>query len=727
MGRSISDAKSGAIVAPDGVSSGDPTRISLLDSLLLVARLEGKPSSATALTAGLPLEDGRLTPELLIRAANRGGLAALLVSRNLSDIPKDVLPAILLLKDGRSAVLTDIDATLGYGIFMCPETMQREQRSLAKLESDYSGNIFYLRPMQEFDARTPKIYKTTGQHWFWGVLKASTSIYRDVLIASFFINLFVLAQPLFVMNVYDRVVPNNAVETLWALAIGVVIVYLFDLGLKILRSYMVELAAKRTDVILSANLFERILSIKMRNRPVSVGAFASRLQEFDTIRNFITSSTMLTLIDLPFLLLFLCFIWYLGGWLVVVPMSVIPVAILLGYQAQVRLRPSVENVMRGSAKKNATLIETMVGIETIKTLTAESRSQRTWEQAVGYVSQWGLSSRMISNSTLLTVSFLQQLAMVGVVVWGVYLISEQELTLGGLIACVILNGRALAPLAQIASLLTTYDHAEATLKSLDEIMQMPVERELGERFLQQHQFKGNLQFKNVNFTYPQQGKSSLENISFRIKAGEKVGVIGRVGSGKSTLAKLALGLYEPDRGSILYDGFDVKQIDPVNLRASVGYVSQEVMLFYGSMRENITLGVVGADDTQIVEAAKKAGMLDYINSHPEGFEMVVGERGETLSGGQRQALGLARVFLRDPSIVLLDEPTAAMDQGSEESIKKILNQFVSDKTLILVTHKMNMLDMVDRLIILDHGRIVADGPKQKVVEALKKGAVRGVL
>ena len=726
------DKKSSQASASMGSDAHDKTarhwaKISLLDSLLLIARLEGKPSSVTALTAGLPIEEGQLTPDIFIRAANRGGLAALLVKRTLSDIPKDVLPAIILFKDGRSGVLTDIDSELGYGVLMSPKTMQREQCTLADLEDDYSGSVFYLRSMQEFDARTPKIHKDTGQHWFWGVLKASTSIYRDVLIASLFINLFVLAQPLFVMNVYDRVVPNNAIETLWALAIGVVLVYLFDLGLKILRSYMVELAAKRTDVILSSNLFERILSIKMRNRPVSVGAFASRLQEFDTIRNFITSSTILTLIDLPFLIIFLGFIWYLGGWLVLVPLSVIPVALLLGYQAQVRLRPSVENVMRGSAKKNATLVETMVGIETIKTLTAESRSQRTWEQAVGYVSQWSLSSRMISNSALLSVGFLQQLAMVGIVVGGVYMIAEQELTLGGLIACVILNGRALAPLTQIASLLTTYDHAEATLKSLDEIMELPVEREPGERFLQERQFSGDLRFKGVNFTYPQQGRPSLDNISFHIKPGERVGIIGRVGSGKSTLAKLALGLYEPDRGSVLYDGFDVKQIDPVNLRASVGYVSQDVTLFYGSMRDNIALGVTGADDAAVVAAAEKAGMLSYINSHPEGFEMVVGERGETLSGGQRQALGLARVFLRDPSIVLLDEPTASMDQGSEQAIKEMLKKFAEDKTLIVVTHKMGMLDMVDRLIILDQGRLVADGPKADVIEALKKGSVHGAL
>ncbi len=697
----------------------------LLDSLVLVARLEGLVVSKSAITAGLPLDEGQLTPDLFVRAANRSGLAATLLTRPVEDIPRDVLPAILMLEGGRSAVLTDINTELGYGVLTSPRDQVSEQLSLDAIRALYSGHVFYLRPMQQFDKRTPKIYKNTGEHWFWGVLKSSSSIYRDVLIASFFINLFVLAQPLFVMNVYDRVVPNNAIETLWALGIGVAVVYLFDLVMKILRGYMVEMAAKRTDVILSAQLFERMLNLKTRHRPVSVGAFANRLHEFDAIRNFITSSTILTLIDLPFLLLFLAFIAYLGGWLVLIPLIAIPIAVLMGYRAQVRLRPAIENVMRGAAKKNATLVESMVGVETIKTLGAESRVQRAWEQAVGYVSQWGLQSRLISNSTMMSVQALQQFAMVAIVIGGVYLIAEQELTMGGLIACVILNGRALAPLSQVASLLTTYDHAEGTLKSLDEIMALPVERAPEQRFLNREKWQGDIVFKDVTFFYPEQSSAALENVSFSITRGEKVGVIGRIGSGKSTLAKLTLALHESDRGAILMDGFDIKQLDPADLRANIGYVSQEITLFYGTLRENISLGVVGATDTEIVAAAEKAGLATFVNSHPLGLGMPIGERGDTLSGGQRQAVALARMFLRKPSVLLLDEPTASMDQASEDWIKAKLTEFAADRTLILTTHKMSMLDMVDRLIILDKGRVVADGPRERVFEALKQGKIRG--
>ncbi len=704
----------------------DPQWAPLLDSLLLVARIEGKISTATAVTAGLPLDEaGRLTTDLFIRAANRAGLAALLVERELTAIPRDVLPAVLLYGEHDSAVLVDIDAAAGYGVLMSPRTGLREQRSLDELQRQFSGHVFYLRPMQEFDARTPKIYQAPGEHWFWGVLKSSWHLYRDVLLASFFINLFVLAQPLFVMNVYDRVVPNSAIETLWALAIGVLLVYLFDLGLKVLRGYMVELAAKRSDVMLSATLFERMMGIRMQQRPVSVGSFVNRLHEFDGVRNFITSSTLLTLIDLPFLALFLVFMAYIGGWLVMVPIVAIPLALLVGYRAQKRLRPMVMNVMQGSARKSANLVESMVGIETIKALSAESRAQRIWEQAVGYVSQWGLDSRMVSSSALLAVNFLQQAAGVAIVIWGVYLIADQQLTMGGLIASVILGGRALAPMSQLAALLTSYDHAEAALKSMDEIMELPVERPAGERFLQEHAFAGEIQFQAVEFAYPNQPRAALAGTSFRIAPGEKVGIIGRVGSGKSTIAKLALGLYQPQRGSILFDGFDLKQLDPASLRRAIGYVSQDVTLFYGSVRENIALGLTGVSDPEIVAAADRAGILEHINNHPEGLSMIIGERGETLSGGQRQALGLARMFLRDPPILLLDEPTSAMDQGSELRFKQTLGAFVGDRTLILTTHKMSMLEVVDRILVMDRGRIVADGPKTEVLAALKAGQIRG--
>ena len=713
-------------VANEGLSSSSELEsYELMDCLLLAATLEGRPTSAPAVSSGLPLENGRLTPKIFNRAANRAGLASLMLERSLEDIPLEVLPAILLTTDGKALVLSGLDASLNLAFLTNPVTQEQTQADLKELQTIYSGKVFYLRPMQQFDSRTPKIHQEKGAHWFWDVLRSSSKIYRDVLLASFLINLFVLAQPLFVMNVYDRVVPNNAVETLWALAIGVLIVYVFDLALKLLRAYLVELAAKRTDVVLSAQLFEKVLNLQMSVRPSSAGAFASRIHDFDMLRNFVTSSTILTLIDLPFVIIFMIFIFYLGGWLVAVPIVIFPLAIYLGLRAQKKLRPTIENVMRGSAKKNATLIESLVGIETIKTLGAEGQVQRSWEQSVGYVSQWGLQSRLISNTALQSVQFLQQVAMVAIVVVGVYLIADQNLTLGGLIASVILNGRALAPLSQIASLLVSYDHAEGTLKSLNEVMALPVEREADKRYLHRPVLEGNIRLKQVTFSYPDQPRPAIENVDFTIKAGEKVGVIGRIGSGKSTLAKLMIRLYDVNEGAVLVDGFDVKQLDPADLRTNVGYVAQDAKLYFGTVRENITFGVQGVSDAEVVEAARKAGILELINSHPLGFEMPVGERGENLSGGQRSAISMARTFLRQPKVLLMDEPTSAMDQGTEESLCRQIKSEFADSTLFLITHKMSMLALVDRLMVVDRGTIVADGPKDQVLAALKEGKIRG--
>ena len=697
----------------------------LMDCLLLVASIEGRLTSRASVSSGLPLEDGKLPAMQFNRAANRAGMASTMLSRELEDIHEEVLPAILVLNSGGAIVLTSINSEQGIAVALDPESHQPIQVDYQQLKEQYTGHVFYLRPMQQFDSRTPKIYKEGHEHWFWGSLKGSWKIYRDVLVASFLINLFVLAQPLFVMNVYDRVVPNNALETLWALAIGIAIVYLFDLALKMLRAYMVELAAKRTDVVLSAQLFEKVLNLKMKVRPNSTGAFASRLHDFDMLRNFVTSSTMLTLIDLPFVLVFLAFMAYLGGWLVFVPILMFPLAVFIGLRAQKKLRPTIENVMRGSAKKNATFVESLVGVETIKTMCAESQVQRAWEQSVGYVSQWSLQSRLISNSALQAVQFLQQIAMVAIVVWGVYLIADQNLTLGGLIACVILNGRALAPLSQVANLLVSYDHAEATLKSLDEVMALPVEREQEKRYLHRPVFDGDLKLKQVSFRYQDQPAPALDGVNLNIKSGEKVAVIGRIGSGKSTLAKMLVRLYEPDSGAVSIDGFDAQQLDPADLRTNVGYLAQDEKLFFGTVRENITYGLSGVTDAEVVDAAEKAGILGFINSHPLGFEMPVGERGETLSGGQRSAIAMARVFLRKPKVLIMDEPTSAMDQGTEEHMRQQLKAEFADSTLLLITHKMNMLDLVDRLVVMDKGAVVADGPKGEVLDALKKGALKG--
>lgn len=767
------------------------TTHSLMDCLLLVATLEGRPTSNVAVSAGMPLAGDDLTPELFNRAANRAGLASRCLKRAFSDIPAEVLPAILVLNtwSGTDAlepeelssapspspteqssalkpevqedqaqedqaqenqapgdqqkpasdihirvkplakpameavVLSGIDRELGLAVLTYPD-LSMVQIPISELEALYGGEVYYLRPLAQFDSRTSDIYQTDHGHWFWSALKSCWRLYRDVLLASFFINLFVLAQPLFVMNVYDRVVPNNAVETLWAMAIGVVIVYVFDQVLKILRTYLTESAAKRVDVVLSGKLFAKVLGIKMHAWPNSTGAFVTRLHDFDMLRNFVTSTTILTLVDLPFLLLFVVLIAFLGGWLAILPVLAFPLALAIGYIAHCRLRPVVEQAMAAGAKKNAILVESMVGVETIKAMGAEGKWQRTWESSVGQAAQWGLKSRILSNNAVQAVQFIQQFTAVAMVVWGVYMITELELTMGGLIACMMLNGRAVAALGQVTNLLVSYDHARNAMVSLDEIVALPCEREMDKRYLHRPVIKGDIHFNGVTFAYPEQQVPALKQLNLTLSAGEKVAIIGKVGSGKSTLAKMLVGLYQPTDGSVLLDGLDLQQLDPADVRNNVGYLGQDSQLFFGTVRDNIIFGRKGITDVQVIQAAARAGVLDLINGHPQGFEMLVGERGENLSGGQRAAIFLARIFLRQPQILLLDEPTAAMDQASEDQLQQQITHEFADKTVIVVTHKPSMLKLADRLVVLDKGAVVADGPKEVVLEELRQGHIR---
>jgi ATP-binding cassette subfamily C protein LapB len=544
------------------------------------------------------------------------------------------------------------------------------------------------------------------------------------VIASLLINLFALASPLFIMNVYDRVVPNHAVETLWVLAIGVAIVYGFDLLMRTLRGYFVDIAGKRADIILSATVFERVLGIKMAARPPSVGAFANNLHEFDSFRDFFTSATLGTIIDLPFVCLFIFIIWLIAGPLAIVPLAVLPLVLCTGFIIQRSLSGKVQDLMRYSSQKNATLVEALTGLETIKSMAAESTMQRRWEQVIGNISSLALKTRFLSSSAINITVFLQQMATVTVVVYGVYLINEGVLSMGGLIAATILTGRALAPLAQVAGTLTRFNQAKAAYLSTDEMMGLPVERPAGKDFLIRPDIKGSVEFRNVSFSYPGQSLEALSEVSFKLKAGERVAIIGRIGSGKSTIERLILGLYEPDSGAIQIDGTDSRQMDPTDIRRNIGYVPQDIFLFYGTLKDNIKLGMPHADDQAILKAASIAGVTDFANQHPSGFDMQVGERGEGLSGGQRQSVSVARALLRNAPVLIMDEPSNAMDNTTEELFKSRFSNWLEDKTLILVTHRASLLSLVDRIIVMDGGRVLADAPKERVLDALKKGHIK---
>lgn len=712
---------------PDSLLSLGPANPKFDDPLLLallsVCKILHIPQTATALVAGLPLPDHKLTPELFPRAAERAGLRASLLRRPLERISRLVLPVVLLLKDGSTCVLVGVDADC-YTVIV-PETESGEKTvAAAELNALYSGLAFFVQVGHRFDARSGEAGLPKVKHWFWDVIAKSWPIYAEVLAASLLINIFALAAPLFFMNVYDRVVPNRALETLWVFALGITIVFGFELAMKLLRSYFIDAAGKRADIVLSATIFEKLMNIRMEAKPVSVGGFANNLSEFESFREFLTSASLATLIDLPFLILFILIISSIGGYLAWVPLGILPLAVLIGIALQAPLRATIQALFKAGAEKNATLVEALSNLETLKAAGAEGQLQARWEKGIGEMARLGLKSRFYSGLTVNLTAFFQQLASVMVVVAGVYRIADGDLTTGGLVACTMLTSRALAPVGQVAALLTRYHHARAALDSLNRMMGLPVEREPGRDYLHRPRFNGDIEFKHVAFRYPQQPINALEAISFKIKAGERVGVIGRIGSGKSTLERLILGLYQAQQGSILIDGADIRQIDPADLRRQIGYVPQDISLMYGSVKDNITLGSGFADDSQVLRAARIAGVDQFVNRHPDGFDLQVGEGGANLSGGQRQSIALARALLLAPPILVLDEPTNAMDNSSEEGFKQRFAAELSGQTLILVTHRMSLLSLVERLIVMDGGHIVADGPKQHVLEALRQGQIK---
>ncbi len=713
--NSTSPSQNSSIVS----NNDDP----LLLALLSICKIMHSPHSAESLTAGLPLVENKLTPELFIRSAERAGFSTKLINRPLDQISNLVLPAILLLNDNKTCIL--IAKNNSQYTIVLPETDSGEKTiNCEELEKEYTGSVFFIQANHKFDKRTTDSATPKAKHWFWDVIYKSWPIYIEVLVASLLINTFALASPLFIMNVYDRVVPNHALETLWVLAIGVGIVFTFDFIMKSLRGYFIDAAGKRSDIILSATIFEKVMGIKMESRPASVGAFANNLHEFESFRDFLTSATLTTLIDLPFLFIFIAVIYMLGGNIALVPLCVVPLAILSGIAVQKPLKNTINELFKYSAQKGAILIESLTNLDSIKTSSAEGQMQRQWEQNIGQIAQLGLKSRFYSSIAVNLTVFLQQMASVAVVIVGVYKISEGDLTTGGLIACTILTGRALAPVAQVASLLTRYHQARASLDSLNKMMSLAVEREPGKKYLHRPTFKGSIEFKNISFSYPDQPTKALDNISFKIKAGERVGFIGRIGSGKSTIEKLMLGLYEAQEGSILIDGTDIRQIDPSDLRRQIGYVPQDISLMFGSVKDNITLGSHFADDASILHAAELAGVTTFVNKHPAGFDMPVGERGASLSGGQRQSVAVARSLLLSPPIYIMDEPSNSMDNSTEEAFKQRFSGELNTQTLILVTHRASLLTLVDRLIVMDGSQIVADGPKEKVLEALKQGQIK---
>lgn len=638
--------------------------------------------------------------------------------KRIADIPSPTLPCVLLLGEGQSCVLTAIQD--GQAEVFFPETDETAQRvTLAELEKSYSGYALCGSLRQRMDKRANTLAPAGGKRWFWDVLHYYMPIYRDVALTSIIINIIGLLSPLFVMNVYDRVVPNNAISTLWVLAAGIVLAYLFDFVLRCLRSRFVDVAGRNADVVLSSRLMRKVLTMRFDNKPESTGALVNNVREFESLREFFGSSSMLTLIDMPFLALSLLLIWYIAGPLVFLPLAAIPLLCMAGLCIHGATKRMAEGDYRQNMQKNALLVEIVNGLETIRVCMAESRMLRFWESIVDSSADAGMESRSYKNLAVTVSTLITHLVTVGMVVWGVYRISDGSMSMGGLIGCNILVGRAMAPLMQIAGLLARLQGSRVALQTLDMLMSLPSEGDKEAEHMDMGLLRPSLGFENLSFTYPGAERTALADVSFRIDAGEKVGIVGRMGSGKSTVGKLLVGLYQPQEGAVTFGDVDIRQLPEVEIRSRVGFLPQDVVLYFGSVRDNIALGDPCLNNHLILRAANLAGVTDFVRATTAGFGAQVGERGMTLSGGQRQAVALARALVRDPDMLVLDEPTSNMDNASEQRIIHRLHEVIGQKTLVLITHRLSLLELVDRVIVMDEGRIVDDGPKLEVLQRLR--------
>ena len=688
----------------------------LLGCLLFLSKYHKRETSAESLTFGLPIHNQSMNISMFHEASTKIGLISKTIKRKqIKNITKLALPSVLILKKDRACVLLDYDLDTKIAKVILPGLSSGETiMDIDKLESEYLGETIIIKPEYNFNNRIEKeVVLDNPKQWFWGTLLRNKNIYKQVVVVSLFINIFILATPLFTMNVYDRVLPNNAIETLWALFIGISIVMFFDLILKVLRSHFLGVASKRADTIMSNLIFNHILNIKMEAKPSSTGQFVSRLQSFESVREFFTSATIAAIVDLPFVIIFILVIVYIAGPLAYITIATVLISLVFSWYLQRPLKKIIEKSVKEEQIKQTTLIETVAGLEIIKSVKAQNRMKTHWHQSVNKTVHYADKGHFLSQTITYFTAFISQFSNIAIVAGGVYLAQDGEITMGAIIAAMILNGRVIAPVSQLVGMIIKFDKTMLSLNNLDEVMNMPVEKE-NKAYISRPNLKGDIELKDVQFSYKDQNHQTLKDINLTIKDGEKVAILGKIGSGKSTLLKLIMNLYEANKGSVLVDGLDTRQIDPTDLRHAIGSVPQEPFLFMGSIKDNLTIGEQYVSDEELLRVSKVAGLNEFLGKHEAGYDLLVGERGEGLSGGERQSVTLARALISDPNIIMLDEPTNSMDRQTEKMFIDKMESIVKNKTLIVVTHKTSLLKLVDRVIIVENGQIIVDGPKDEV-------------
>ncbi|MCB1477944.1 MAG: type I secretion system permease/ATPase [Tepidamorphaceae bacterium] len=724
MDAKVSDAGNTEAMK-DAASSGssDP----LLDCLGFVARRFGISFSPAGALSGLPLKNGRLDEENFPRAATRFGLSARTLARNVYDIPAMVLPAVVLLKNGDACVLTNLDKKRHRAkIFYPHETVGERAIDLSKLAEAAIGAVIYITP--ESSPTAEAFYSASDPaerrgHWFFAPVRRAWGSWLQVVIAAFMVNLLGLTVPFFLMNVYDRVIPNLAIPTLFALTGGVVIALMFDLLLRQVRALVLDRAGRRIDMGLSARLFDQLMRLRMTEHQAGTGVLASQVREFDTVREVFTSQTVIAVTDFVFIGIFIFAIWTIVGPIAWVPIVAIPVVLILTLLIRIPLARAIRLTQDESNRRHGVLVESLVGMESIRAANAEGVMQRKWEEAVAGSARAGASIRLWSALVMHLTTLVQQAVGVITIVWGVFLVAEGSITVGALIATNILAGRVLAPLANIAMTLVRAQQGLSALRSINKVMKLPTEA--GERAQAREEDNTGIEFRDVTFSYPGATAPALNGFKLRIEPGERIAIIGRIGSGKTTIGKLLAGFHDPTEGSVIVGGSDTRAHNPADLRKVIGYVGQSAELFSGTLRDNIVMGRPQASDEEIARVVQLTGIDRFSSGHPLGLMMPIGERGLGLSGGQKQAVAMARVLIRDPDVLFLDEPSSALDTAAEQALVMELKKIAeSGRTLIVCTHSGALLSIVERVVLLEQGKIVADGPRDEVIAMLKDKAAK---
>ncbi|OOF79629.1 type I secretion system permease/ATPase [Rodentibacter caecimuris] len=701
---------------------------SIIEHLALVTQLHGNPVAQEALTAQVVRDrDLNINFASLSEVLRTYGFDNRVSERKLEDIPSLAVPVMAILHNEEALVITKIAGSGRMREFTVRQSDAVEKvLSYEELSRLYLGYCWFVKPKVVSDIRSELPEYHMPKAWFWKVIWRFKAYYGQVVLATFIINFLALVSSLYVMNVYDRVIPNKTYETLWALSIGVVLAISFEFMAKMIRGHLTDIAGKKADLIISAALFRRVMALRLIDKPASSGSYANNLRDFESVREFMTSASLLVLVDLPFLLLFVFVIYLVGGKLALVPLVIIPTVIIVGIAIQPKLAAKINESMREGSQRQGLIVEALDGIETLKANNATNWAQQRWDMYTAKTSASQIKVKDLSNFVVNFSVALQQLNTVFLVILGTYLIHSQDeasrITMGALIASVILSGRALAPLSQIAGLATRFQQARLALKGVDDIINRPIERDAQRKYITLKQVQGKLNFNNVNFQYNKESANALNKVNITIQPGEKVAILGRVGSGKSTLLKLASGLYEPQSGGVTLDNVDLRQIDPNYVRNQISLLGQAPRLFLGTLRENLDIARTDnfSSDQELVNALRRFGLETLVNSHPRGLDMPLGENGQGLSGGQKQLVALARLTIKDPQVVLLDEPTSDLDQGSEEMVLQALGHWVRNRTMIVVTHRMQVLKLVSRVIVMENGKVVIDGPRDAVLAHLQK-------